>query len=180
MIRKNIFIISVLFIHSLSAGTNDNITEIIRLKDSAKSLKLLRNISSKTLKTHGPAALICAAIKGDIDIINLLIAKGVDVNASHKHGGTALMFAAEKGHIDVAKLLIQKGADVNAASRHFSSALVSAFQKNHINIIKLLIDKAVAECKGDIKLHVGKENPAVRLYERIGFKQKYIEMRLKK
>ena len=33
-------------------------------------------------------------------------------------------------------------------------------------------------CDGDIKLHVEHDNPALRLYERVGFKNKYLEMRL--
>lgn len=41
-----------------------------------------------------------------------------------------------------------------------------------------LIRRAVAECDGDVKLHVEYENPAKRLYERIGFESRYAEMRL--
>ncbi len=40
-----------------------------------------------------------------------------------------------------------------------------------------IIEKAFSYCKGDIKLHVEYDNPAKRLYERIGFKTKYAEMR---
>ncbi len=40
-----------------------------------------------------------------------------------------------------------------------------------------IIDKALSLCPGDVKLHVEYDNPAKRLYERIGFTTKYAEMR---
>ena len=42
-----------------------------------------------------------------------------------------------------------------------------------------LIDYTRQFCDGDIKLHVEHDNPARHLYERVGFKSKYLEMRLK-
>lgn len=43
---------------------------------------------------------------------------------------------------------------------------------------RTLINESVAKCEGNVKLHVEYENPAKRLYERIGFTSKYAEMRL--
>jgi GNAT superfamily N-acetyltransferase len=43
-----------------------------------------------------------------------------------------------------------------------------------------IIERALEECSGDVKLHVDYENPARRLYERLGFESKYAEMRLKR
>jgi len=43
-----------------------------------------------------------------------------------------------------------------------------------------LVKDAAMRCKGDIKIHVEYENPAKRLYERLGFKSKYAEMRYDK
>jgi ribosomal protein S18 acetylase RimI-like enzyme len=43
-----------------------------------------------------------------------------------------------------------------------------------------LIERSIAECKGEVKLHVEYDNPAKRLYERIGFTSKYAEMRYSK
>lgn len=40
-----------------------------------------------------------------------------------------------------------------------------------------LITRSIAECDGDVKLHVEYENPAKRLYERLGFTSDYAEMR---
>ncbi|HPE86131.1 MAG: N-acetyltransferase [Bacteroidia bacterium] len=41
-----------------------------------------------------------------------------------------------------------------------------------------IIQKAVSLTEGDIKLHVEYDNPAKHLYERVGFTNKYAEMRL--
>ena len=40
-----------------------------------------------------------------------------------------------------------------------------------------LIEKALKSCEGSVKLHVEYDNPAKRLYERVGFVSKYAEMR---
>lgn len=43
---------------------------------------------------------------------------------------------------------------------------------------KSIIEKAISITDGSIKLHVEYDNPAKRLYERLGFTNKYAEMRL--
>lgn len=43
-----------------------------------------------------------------------------------------------------------------------------------------IVEKAIEECPGDVKLHVEYDNPAKRLYERVGFTNKYAEMRFNK
>jgi GNAT superfamily N-acetyltransferase len=43
-----------------------------------------------------------------------------------------------------------------------------------------IIKKSFELAKGDIKLHVEYDNPAKRLYERLGMTNKYAEMRYKK
>jgi len=45
---------------------------------------------------------------------------------------------------------------------------------------KDLMNKAVELCEGDVALHVEKDNPARFLYEKVGFTNPYLEMRLKK
>jgi len=45
---------------------------------------------------------------------------------------------------------------------------------------KILMNKVIEFSKGDIALHVEKDNPAKYLYEKLGFTNKYLEMRLKK
>jgi ribosomal protein S18 acetylase RimI-like enzyme len=45
---------------------------------------------------------------------------------------------------------------------------------------KQLMEKTIEHCEGDIALHVEKDNPAIFLYEKMGFTTPYLEMRLKK
>jgi len=45
---------------------------------------------------------------------------------------------------------------------------------------KQLIQKAIASVEGNIALHVEPNNPARLLYEKLGFTNKYLEMRLTK
>lgn len=45
---------------------------------------------------------------------------------------------------------------------------------------KKIMQKVIETTEGDIALHCENENPARHLYEKLGFKTKYLEMRLKK
>ncbi len=54
-----------------------------------------------------------AALTGDVELVELLIANGADVDDRDVHGYTPLLLAIQEGHTDIAKVLITNGADVN-------------------------------------------------------------------
>ena len=62
----------------------------------------------------GLTPLHFAAGRDRKEIVELLIAKGVNVNEKDNRGGTPLHSTASGGRKEIAKLLIAKGADVNA------------------------------------------------------------------
>ena len=57
-----------------------------------------------------------------------------------------------------------------------------ATDKNHRGkgIGKKLLQSTIENAEGDIALHVDADNPAKKLYEKLGFTNPYLEMRLKK
>ena len=59
----------------------------------------------------GYTSLMMAALYGNIEIVNLLIASGADVNIKNDFGTTALMLAKNKGgNSRIFNLLISAGA----------------------------------------------------------------------
>ncbi len=97
-----------------------------------------------------PRSLLdCASQEGNKDLAELLIAKGVDVNAKSQKGITSLHMAAsgfhqgkakKKKEIEgVAKLLIAQGADVNAKTSEGSTPLHKVANRGWEDMAKLLI-----------------------------------------
>lgn len=61
---------------------------------------------------------------------------------------------------------------------HILVYIATDAQERGKGIGKQLMQALIAQTKGDIALHVEKDNPAKRLYEKLGFETKYLEMRL--
>ena len=80
--------------------------------------------------------MIQATNKHRKEIVELLIAKGADVNVKDKQGSTTLHWAAYHGHKEIAELLIAKGANVNAKTKIGRTPLDAAFP--HPEIADLL------------------------------------------
>ncbi|MGS0747780.1 GNAT family N-acetyltransferase [Halpernia sp. GG3] len=53
-------------------------------------------------------------------------------------------------------------------------------EKRGQGIGRQLMEKAIEKADGNIALHVEPDNPAKKLYEKLGFTNKYLEMRLVK
>ena len=103
------------------------------------------------------AALAHAASYGDIEMVNLLIEKGVDVNHRNPDTGqTVLMLAAAygfyvqcgndplvtsyRGNSQIVKLLLESGARVNDQDAAGHTALTMAAQLGRSDNVKLLLE----------------------------------------
>jgi hypothetical protein len=82
--------------------------------DFAKIKGLLEKGASPNYLCRSLTPLIVASIRGDEEVVELLVSKGADVSIRGENGPTALMEASLRGSGGIVKLLLEKGANVNA------------------------------------------------------------------
>ena len=90
-------------------------------------------------------ALLLAARDNDIDTINKLVEKGVNLSplCDFNYIGQPLVPAVEAHNIELMKLLISKGADVNGRNGYYDTPLIYAMlDHENINneVIKILLE----------------------------------------
>lgn len=123
-----------------------------------KSPKAKKPILIKVL--HIMLALHLAAIEGHVEIIELFLAAGADVNTESDEG-TALHLAASQGNLEVVKLLLNAEADANIQGNMKRTVFSRAVEKGHSEAVKLSL-----AAKADVKVQdLWKEAPLYRAVE---------------
>ncbi len=75
------------------------------------------------LNATDESPLMLAALKGHLDLAELLVKKGADIN---KVGWAPLHYAASGGHLPIIKLLLENSAYIDAASPNGTTPLMMA------------------------------------------------------
>ncbi len=108
------------------------------MKDEAKARSLIGGGADVSRRTsQGTTPLSRAVDAGFKDIVELLIAKGADVNAKDNWNWTPL-HSAVYGHKDIVELLIAEGANVNAGDGAGRTPLWYAEDNGNAEIVELL------------------------------------------
>ncbi len=85
-------------------------------------------------------SLIYASFGGYLEVAELLIKAGADLNAQTSFGQTALMKAAFANSHHIMSALIKKGANVDLQAKNGSTALMIAAMTNNLKIVEYLHD----------------------------------------
>lgn len=87
----------------------------------------------------GQTALMLAASSGSLELVNILIECGADVNLQNKDGSTALMFACENRNIEIVKRLLEvPGCNAGLEDNDRKTALKIATEAGHKEMRSLL------------------------------------------
>lgn len=84
--------------------------------------------------------IVFACKNNNIELVNLLIQFGANVNRSDDLNISPIIYACKNNNIELTKLLIKSGADVNHSDNTNSTALIYASQFDNIELVKLLIN----------------------------------------
>jgi len=97
---------------------------------------------------RGSAPLILASYYGHVELTQLILNHGANIDLQDAAGNTALMGVCFKGHNKVAKLLIDKGAQVNLRNKAGGSALTYCATFHNEEVAKWLLS---AGAETDVK-----------------------------
>ncbi|MDP0589282.1 MAG: ankyrin repeat domain-containing protein [Candidatus Endonucleobacter bathymodioli] len=90
---------------------------------------------------NGNSLLHIACSKGRIEIVNILLSYGADINACDCHGDTPLFLSVIVNDWNMFKLLISKNADVNVQNTNGQTALHCAVNASMLKYAKSLLDR---------------------------------------
>jgi ankyrin repeat protein len=107
--------------------------------DTIKSLIAQgEDINTRNIRGHAPIHL--ATVKGNSDVVQLLLENGADVNVVGTDSGcTSLHYATSLGHVDLCELLIRYGADTDAQTAKLETPLHLAIAKGHREVVAILL-----------------------------------------
>jgi hypothetical protein len=98
------------------------------------------------------SGLHLASINGFVEIMDLLIHCGAEIDLLNQKFGTPIYQATFHGNLEAVLYLIQKKATVNLSGSDGNTPLMIAVEKNYVEIVKVLLN-----AKNDINLNVSKK-----------------------
>lgn len=111
------------------------------------SIELVKQLWTRDAKVTADVAMggagpMCAAARhGHVNVVELLLSRGVDPDLTGDTDDTPLSLAARRGHYEVVKILVMKGAHPDGRKHADPTPLLVAARKSYIEIIKILIEK---------------------------------------
>ncbi|MGI5172058.1 ankyrin repeat domain-containing protein [Treponema sp. OMZ 840] len=129
--------------NALSPYSGDSILFTAIIEENINAIKLLLkyNINLEVFTNKGKATpLSCAAMSGNVEVLDMIYKKTKDINIRNEDNSTALFGAIIMGHFDCVKFLVNRKIDVNAIDSIGCSALMYAVNNGRIDICEYLIE----------------------------------------
>jgi ankyrin repeat protein len=88
---------------------------------------------------EGRCALVAAAYRNHLEIADLLIAAGADVNMKDNTLQSAYLISTSDGFTELLKKTLEAGADVHCTDSYNGTGLIRAADRGHVEIIRELL-----------------------------------------
>uniref|UniRef100_A0A6Q2Z5B6 Non-specific serine/threonine protein kinase n=1 Tax=Esox lucius TaxID=8010 RepID=A0A6Q2Z5B6_ESOLU len=116
----------------IHAINDDNVPGLQHLLSSLTSYDI--NQPNK----HGTPPLLIAAGCGNIQIINVLMRKGADIQAHDKCGANAIYYAGRHGHVETLRFLHESNCPLDVQDKSGETALHVAARYGNVDVIQYL------------------------------------------
>ena len=116
---------------------------------------LEQGVDKNETTNWGRTILYHAASNGYVDIVQLLLEQGVDINLFSGDrrlniAGTALCVAAYNDHLDVVRFLVEQGADMEKPDSNLWTPLSYASCYGHLEVARYLLEQGANRDKSDL------------------------------
>lgn len=116
----------------------------------------------------GGSALISAATRGDLEMVNTLLRSGADVNQTDEKRFTALLRALQNDREEIANILVARPElDVNAQGEGGANALISFVARQRVPAVQDLLNRGanvnLPDSEGDTALNIAVQRGNVEL-----------------
>ncbi|TWU24211.1 Ankyrin repeats (3 copies) [Novipirellula galeiformis] len=102
-----------------------------------------KSAAAPSLPTHQPKfsddAYLMAALDGNMQVIDLALTSGTELNTQNERGHNALHLASFNGHTDAVNYLLSKGMKVDERDGEGKSALIHAASGDFADTVEVLI-----------------------------------------
>ena len=147
----------------------------IRLPQGKVGMSRMTPNDSSLLESLNHTPLHIAARSGDRELVQALIADGVDVNLKNRWGQTALYLAAYmSGDMEIVQILVDMGADLNVKDKWGYTLLHTAVEYGDKEFVTFLISKG-----GDVNISANLGQTPIELAI-FGHHTKIVELLLSK
>jgi len=119
---------STVFLHAASEGNTSRV-----VKQLSKGVD-----PNSKVPVLGIPAIVLASAEGHLDTVQMLVARGADVNAADATGWTALHAATRNGHKEIVRFLLEHGARIDPSTWYNPTVLAVAEKRNFPEIVDLL------------------------------------------
>ena len=148
------------FMSGVSIGrfmSASSVAEVLNTGPGAVVRFLLANLpEEKAVDSRYCLLAQMACMVGDIECIDLLLQRGMDVNFSDYHYGTALQAASRVGNVEMVERLLGSGAEINILQGVHGTPLRAAVIQGHEGLVRTLINQGA-----DVNLRYKHESDSV-------------------
>ncbi|XP_005102364.1 ankyrin repeat domain-containing protein 17 [Aplysia californica] len=126
------------FLHALGCAASSGLVEITRV---------LVNFDpewARRKRTRDTPIFLLAAIRGHLEVVQVLVESGADLAVMGAGGNTALHEASRLGHLEIVRYLISNGAKVNVKNKDGHTSLMLAAQSGHAEVVRVLLEEGEA------------------------------------
>lgn len=127
-------VIQILLNNLLIYGVKNNQQLIVRMFGKYTNTNVCVN------DYYNDNPLIYAVRKGYLEIVELLLTKGVNLEHGDNGGGTALIWATKNGHLSIVEKLLARGADIHNENQSIDRLLFFAASNNKLEMVNFLLE----------------------------------------